>query len=554
MKGLSILTFVALLCLVSFSAAAQTYTYNPTKSGCTNSWIDGNCWDKVNLAGCTNSGSEYPPLVAATSLPGYNAIRNNCEVNVILHQTLTLDPGFDFAFNAPFYKITLDEGVSLNIPRHVYLLERTSLTMMHASGTETARVNSGGNIYYNKQSVLNLRSGVILEVDNVLNPSSNQYEGILFQVDQGSTLRINNTLAFTNGNSNKVIVEGVFEVRQLNLDAGNSGTTATAIASKNALIIRGSGSSNVCSGVNIKGDSYLSVEAGGTLNLVSLELSGSALFDIYGFANIQSMTMLGDSWTRMHAGSQFNNRTFTKSSGTSRIFKCGTEVATPSIVVGGCTAGYTILSSEGDWDEFTGDWCFRLLPIRILEESLVYDRESNSVKLHWVTSTEWENSHFEIERSVKGISGFVKLGSVKGRGWSDVEVAYQYEDKDYPLTGDRLYYRIKQVDFDGNFSFGSTMVLDPADKQKSNSNWYVYPNPNRGTKLLVRLGETGSNNDLFIRFRIINSFGGTKKYFVSSEREMNEVLSTLVQAIPKGINILEIQVEERFEMIKFIVE
>jgi hypothetical protein len=35
---------------------------------------------------------------------------------------------------------------------------------------------------------------------------------------------------------------------------------------------------------------------------------------------------------------------------------------------------------------------------------------------------------------------------------------------------------------------------------------------------------------------------------------MNEVLSTLGQAIPKGINILEIQVEERFEMIKFIVE
>ncbi|MCL6260260.1 hypothetical protein M3O96_14255 [Aquiflexum sp. TKW24L] len=555
MKGFYI-TYIALVLLfVSGPAISQTYTYNATKSGCTNSWMDGNCWDKVNIPGCSlNSSSTFPPIIAATALPGYNAIRNNCDVNVILNQTLTLDPGFDFAFNGPIYNITLTDGVSLNIARHTYLIERAVLSFLHATGTGESRVNIDGNIFYNKQSVVNIRNGIILETDNVLNPSSNQFEGILFQVDPQATFRIGGTLSFTNGNSNKVIVEGTFEVRQLNLDAGNPGTTPTAIANKNALIIKGTGSSNVCSGINIKGDSFLSVEVGGALNLVSLELAGSALFDIYGAANIKSMTMLGDSWMRMFAGSQFINQTFTKSSGSARIFKCGTEVAMPSTSVGGCTAGYTLFPAEEEWADFSGDWCFRLLPIKILEEQLIYEEKYNQIHLHWVTTAEWENSHFEIERSVKGVEDFVQIGTVKGMGWSNDQVTYSFEDSDYPMTGDRLYYRIKQVDLKGRYSFGHIMSVTPFSIHKSLAIWYVYPNPSKGNKLTVRLGEINPSNDLSIRFRIINAFSTTEEYLVSSERKVNDILSNLVRQLPKGINILEIQVDKRFEMIKFIVD
>ncbi|MCH6200700.1 hypothetical protein MMU07_14035 [Aquiflexum sp. LQ15W] len=555
MKGLFISYIVLLLLFVSSPVLGQTYTYNPTKIGCSESWIDGNCWDKVDIAGCSfNSVSTFPPLVSSSSLPGYNSIKNNCEVNVIINDPLTLDPGFNFAFLGPIYNITLAEGVSLNIPRHVYLLERAELGFNHAAGIGTARINIDGNTYYNKQSVVNLGNGTVLETDNVLNPSTNQYEGILFQVDPQATFRVGGTLAFTNGNSNKVIVEGVFEVMQLNLDAGNSGTTPTAITSKNALIIKGSGSSNVCSGINIKGDSYLIVESGGALNLVSLEIAGSALFDIYGNAGIKSMTVLGDSWIRMFAGAHFYNQTFTKSSGSAKIFKCGTEVALLSTVVGGCTAGYTLIAAEEDWDEFTGDWCYRKLPIKILEEQLLYDEEENQIILYWVTTAEWENSHFEIERSVKGVYDFIPIGKVQGAGWSNEQISYSFEDIDFPMTGDRLYYRIRQVDVNGNYTFGRIMTVTPVSVHKSLANWYIYPNPNKGNKLMVRLGETIPANDLFIRFRIINSFGGTKEYYVSSEREMNEVLSALVRELPKGINILEIQVNDRFEMIKFIVD
>ncbi|MCS4433432.1 T9SS type A sorting domain-containing protein [Aquiflexum gelatinilyticum] len=555
MKGLSISYITLLLLFVSSPLLGQTYTYNPTKTGCSNSWTDGNCWDKVNIVGCSfNSGSTYPPLVSSASLPGYNSIKNNCTVNVIINEHLTLDPGFDFAFLGPAYNITLAEGVSLNIPRHVYLLERGVLTFLHASGTGAAQINIDGNIYYEKQANLNLRDGTTLEVTNVLNPSTNQYEGILFQVDPQATLRIGGTLSFTNGNSNKVIVEGTFEVMQLNLDAGNSGTTPTAIASKNALVVKGSGSSNVCSGINIKGDSYLLVEAGGALNLVSLELAGSALFDIYGTTQIKSMTVLGDSWMRMFAGSQFDNQSFTKTSGSAKIFKCGTEVALPTTAVGGCTAGYTLISAEEDWDEFTGDWCFRKLPIKLLEEELLYLEESNTVRLNWVTTAEWENSHFEIERSVKGIEDFVQIGIVKGAGWSNEQADYSFEDKDYPMTGDKLYYRIRQVDANGRHSYGKLMTVTPLSLHKSFSSWYLYPNPNNGIKLMVRLGEILPGKEISIRFRIINTFGGTEEYFVSSEGEMNEVLSGLVSNLPKGINILEVQVGERFEMIKFIVD
>lgn len=73
-----------------------------------------------------------------------------------------------------------------------------------------------------------------------------------------------------------------------------------------------------------------------------------------------------------------------------------------------------------------------------------------SVALHFETSIERENSHFDIERSTDG-SHFEMIGRVRGAGDSNTPQSYTFEDEK-PANGIN-YYRLRQVDFDEDFEY-----------------------------------------------------------------------------------------------------
>lgn len=95
------------------------------------------------------------------------------------------------------------------------------------------------------------------------------------------------------------------------------------------------------------------------------------------------------------------------------------------------------------------------------------------VQLVWATASEINNDHFVIERSKDAVE-WLPLDSVDGAGNSSVEQHYVDVDDD-PLTG-VSYYRLKQVDFDGNFSH-SNVVTVTFEKTEEIS---LFPNPTKG--------------------------------------------------------------------------
>ena len=95
---------------------------------------------------------------------------------------------------------------------------------------------------------------------------------------------------------------------------------------------------------------------------------------------------------------------------------------------------------------------------------------NNSVEINWVTSSEVGTSHFEIERSADA-SNWRKIGEVNAQGNSQVEANYQWTDKEI-FTG-TMYYRIKQVDIDGQFSYSSVEQIFKTTSSDIN----IYPNP-----------------------------------------------------------------------------
>ena len=96
------------------------------------------------------------------------------------------------------------------------------------------------------------------------------------------------------------------------------------------------------------------------------------------------------------------------------------------------------------------------LPISLL----TFDGKNKGVnknELIWVTVEEKNNDHFTIEKSIDGIE-FIEVGKKTGAGNSNFEISYTLIDSDY--RNEINYYRLKQTDFDGQFTFSTIISID----------------------------------------------------------------------------------------------
>lgn len=102
------------------------------------------------------------------------------------------------------------------------------------------------------------------------------------------------------------------------------------------------------------------------------------------------------------------------------------------------------------------------LPIDLVKFNA--SKNDNGVMLEWVTASETNNDYFSIERSFDG-RNFTEIGQIKGAGLSYSDLSYVYTDNkvlDIAQSND-VYYRLKQTDFDGLFSFSEVISLRISD-------------------------------------------------------------------------------------------
>lgn len=78
------------------------------------------------------------------------------------------------------------------------------------------------------------------------------------------------------------------------------------------------------------------------------------------------------------------------------------------------------------------------------------------VELQWVTTNQVNTSHFEIQRSDNALQ-FKSIGTLPAAGFASYPISYPFVDKN-PLNG-ISYYRIKQIDFDGAYSFSDVRAV-----------------------------------------------------------------------------------------------
>ncbi len=99
--------------------------------------------------------------------------------------------------------------------------------------------------------------------------------------------------------------------------------------------------------------------------------------------------------------------------------------------------------------------CITVLPISLIAFE-AKPEENRSVAVHWVTASEINNSYFAVERSADGRNWEI-VSTVNGCGTCTQEHTYDFSDKS-PLSG-ISYYRLKQVDFDGKYSYSDIAAV-----------------------------------------------------------------------------------------------
>lgn len=81
----------------------------------------------------------------------------------------------------------------------------------------------------------------------------------------------------------------------------------------------------------------------------------------------------------------------------------------------------------------------------------------NKIELDWQTASEVNNDYFDVEKSKNAVN-FIPIGRVNGNGNSSV--IQQYNFKDLEPNNGVAYYRLKQVDFNGDIDYSSIIVMN----------------------------------------------------------------------------------------------
>jgi hypothetical protein len=170
------------------------------------------------------------------------------------------------------------------------------------------------------------------------------------------------------------------------------------------------------------------------------------------------------------------------------------------------------------------DFFNTVLPIELTTFSA--KPQSGSVLLVWQTASELNNDYMAVERSVDGIK-FSEIGRVSGKGTTYNPQNYQLEDRN-PLSGVN-YYRLRQVDFDGSFSF-SKVVSATVDVAARAGELTLYPTVVKsGESINIQLPGISIPE---VQLRVYNSKG---QLLSTTEVSTEGHISLPVQALPEGI-------------------
>ncbi|MFK7948805.1 MAG: T9SS type A sorting domain-containing protein [Saprospiraceae bacterium] len=260
-------------------------------------------------------------------------------------------------------------------------------------------------------------------------------------------------------------------------------------------------------------------------------------------------------------GEFLGNMNYYKNTGTNTnpnfVVKTGSDNPLDGIDVGfRSTPAFVDINNDGHIDLFSGEENGTIqyylnttgLPVELTYFKGQVIAEGNL--LTWQTASEENNDGFEVQRSADG-NEWETIDFVIGNGTTLDVQNYEYIDMNV-LGRDVLVkrlYRLKQIDFDGQFEYSKIVSIENNTAKVEVSDFY----PNPSSSGLVNLDFTASNDDDVT----ISVFDMTGKLMINQVRQVTEgsnLLNFDFSTLNKGIYFIKIGNENNTIMRKLIIE
>ncbi|MEN0049489.1 MAG: T9SS type A sorting domain-containing protein [Bacteroidota bacterium] len=227
----------------------------------------------------------------------------------------------------------------------------------------------------------------------------------------------------------------------------------------------------------------------------------------------------------------------------------GTGTATPSSVthtrVPFAPGSFTVLSPCGNLDiafnitEINGS---PICAIRnnLMPVELTYFKAKSMEKgivLNWTTASETNNLGFDIERSTNGKT-WKKVAFVEGH--LTTLTAQHYEYIDVQAYEGQSYYRLKQMDTDGEYEYSEIITVQ---YQANSPDFSIFPNPSEDV-ITLALPEELKYED--VRITLFDNLGRMIKQEMIAGNELK------ISDLKNGIYLLVADVKQNRYAIRFV--
>jgi photosystem II stability/assembly factor-like uncharacterized protein len=270
--------------------------------------------------------------------------------------------------------------------------------------------------------------------------------------------------------------------------------------------------------------------------------NGSNWFEINNGLTFPFIYSLAEAGTDIFAGTA-GGGVYKSTDGGSNWISVNTGLTNPVVqaltgnstdIYAGTTAGGTFHSSDGgnNWTQYgtdfptldvqnlilNNDYLFAatklggvwkrpaVIPVELTSFTAI--EKNNKVILNWLTATETNNLGFDIERLVSPLPGvnagpdndWEKIGFVRGSGTTTDPESYTFTDNN--ISAGYYSYRLKQINFDGSFTYSNKIQLEISNPGQFSLS-QNYPNPfNPVTRIEFTIPENGN-----VSLQIFNTLG-----------------------------------------------
>jgi len=461
--------------------------------------------------------------------------------------------------------ITNDRSRTINSPGNITVNGTLDFNNSVLSGTSTFTLAAGGTLKISHRSGLNgsipisgtktLNANATYE----FNGSAAQVTGSLLPSTITGTLKINNSSGVTLSQSTTATN---VEIATGNLDLGANNLTVTNLtitspsASKMIIaetgelrkVFTGNGAFTfpVCDSTGTA--EYSPVTVNMTSGTYSNAYISAKVTDDRHASNTSASTYLTRHWTVNQSG--ITNPTYNID-----LYYLDADIAGNEADLYGAKYSnnvWTLLNAASQaenklsgtgltsFSDFTGGES-GALPVELT--SFTAKAQGTTVNLMWETKTEIDNNGFEVER--KSGNTWSKIGFVEGHGTTNSPKYYNFTDKN--ATGNKIQYRLKQIDNDGSFEYSPIVEveLNPTEFTL----YQNYPNPfNPSTMIRFSIPEGGT-----VALNVFNTLGEKVAALLNGQLEAGyHEVSFDAANLPSGLYFYEIEAGE-FRMMKKMV-